>query len=106
LKCVNILEKSKFEAQQKMYELVRRQQLPPGIINNVIKAEEMRAQDLFFVETGIEECDIEPNLERLDMMKDPEFLAIINEYSQKSQSYLSTKKGETEAMVQKAAALK
>jgi hypothetical protein len=51
LKCVASLEKAKFEAQQKMYELVRRQQLPPGVINNVIKAEEMRAQDLFYIET-------------------------------------------------------
>jgi hypothetical protein len=71
-----------------MYELVRRQQLPPSVINNVIKAEEMRAQDLFFCETEIEECDIEPNIERLDLINDPEFKAIIDDFSKKSQAYL------------------
>jgi len=64
-----------------MYELVRRQQLPPHVINNVIKAEEMRAQDLFFCETQIEECDIEPNIERLNLLEDPEFKAIVDEYA-------------------------
>lgn len=85
-----------------MYELVRRQQLPPNIINTVIKSEELRAQDLFFNETGIEECDVEPNIERLELIEDPDFKAIIEEFSQRSKDYLNNKKAETEAMVEKA----
>lgn len=33
LKCVKLMEHAKFEAQQKMYELVRRQRLPPDAVN-------------------------------------------------------------------------
>lgn len=79
-----------------MYELVRRQQLAPSVINNVIKAEEMRAQDLFFNETQIEEADVEPNVERLGLLEDPDFKAIIAEYEKKSAAYLQSKKNETE----------
>jgi len=84
LNAVGLLEKAKFEAQQKMYELVRRQQLPPHVINTVIKSEELRAQDLFFNMTQIEECDIEPNIERLELIEDQSFKDIIADYAQQS----------------------
>jgi len=38
-----------------MYELVRRQRLAPDAVNSIIKLEELKAGDLFFNETGIEE---------------------------------------------------
>jgi len=55
LKSVKLMEVAKFEAQQKMYELVRRQRLAPDAVNQIIKFEEIKAGDLFFNETGIEE---------------------------------------------------
>lgn len=55
---VSSLEQAKFESQKKMYMMVRQQKLQPQMINALIKAEKMKADDLFFNETGIEEEDI------------------------------------------------
>jgi len=67
LNCVSLMEKAKFDAQQKMYELVRRQRLPPDAVNQIIKFEELKAGDLFFIETNIEESLVEPSIDALDM---------------------------------------
>lgn len=101
LDSVRRLEQAKLEAQQKMYELVRRAKLPPNVINNVIKVEELKAGDKFFIETGIEECDVEPNMKRLGMMDDEECKAIIAEYAAKSKQYLDDKKAQTVEMVKR-----
>jgi len=105
LNCVSLMEKAKFDAQQKMYELVRRQRLPPDAVNQIIKYEELKAGDLFFNETNIEENLVEPNLDALKMKEDPEFLAIISEFEKKSAEYLNAKKLETEEMVKKSSAV-
>jgi hypothetical protein len=98
------LEAAKFEAQKKMYEFVRSQRVAPQMINAVIKVEKLKADDHFFNETGIEEEDVEPSIKRLDLEKDEEFKAIIEEYKKKSDDFLASKKDETAAFMKKAQA--
>jgi len=95
LKSVRLLEAAKFEAQKKMYDFVRTQRVAPQMINAVIKVEKLKADDRFFNETGIEEEDIEPNIKRLGLEEDEEFKAIIEEFKQKSDEFLASKKDET-----------
>lgn len=102
LDSVRKLETAKFEAQKKMYDFVRSQRVAPQMINAVIKVEKLKADDHFFNETGIEEEDVDPSIKRLDMEKDPEFVAIIEEFKKKSEEFLASKKDETAAMLQKA----
>lgn len=80
LDSVTRLEQAKFAAQQKMYSLVKHHRLQPHIINNVIKKEELKAGDKFFLETGFEESDVEPNMKRLDIQEDPEVKAIVKDF--------------------------
>jgi hypothetical protein len=40
------------------------------MINAIIKVEKLRADDMFFNETGIEEEDVEPSIVRLEMEED------------------------------------
>jgi len=98
ISAVNKLELAKFEAQQKMYYLVRHQKLNPQVINNVIKKEELKAGDKFFLEMGYEECDVEPNMRKLGLLEDPEIKEIITTFEEKSKNFLDTKKMETENM--------
>jgi len=104
LDSIRKLENSKFEAQKKMYEFVRTQRVAPQMINAVIKVEKLKADDLFFNETGIEEEDVEPSVKRLNLEEDEEFKAIIEEFKKKSDEFLASKKDETAAMMQKARA--
>lgn len=104
LSSVKHLENAKFEAQKKMYEFVRTQRVAPQMINAVIKVEKLKADDHFFNETGIEEEDVEPSIKRLNMEEDSDFKAIIEEFKVKSDEFLASKKDETAAMMQKAAA--
>ena len=99
---VQKLESAKFEAQKKMYEFVRSQRVAPQMINAVIKVEKLKADDKFFIDTGIEEEDVEPSVKRLDMEDDEEFKAIIEEFKKQSDEFLANKKDETAAMMQKA----
>ncbi len=64
-----------------MYMIVRAQKLQPAMINALIKVEKLKADDQFFNETGIEEEDVEPNIKRLGLDKDPEYLALIENYA-------------------------
>lgn len=84
-----------------MYELVRRQRLAPDAVNSIIKLEELKAGDLFFNETGIEEYVVEPSIEALGLKDDPEFLAIIQDFEKRSVDFLAIKRQETEEMVNK-----
>lgn len=77
---VRRLESAKFEAQKKMYEFVRSQRVAPQMINAVIKVEKLKADDRFFIDTGIEEEDVEPSVKRLGLEEDEEFKAIIEEF--------------------------
>jgi len=104
LDSIRKLENSKFEAQKKMYEFVRTQRVAPQMINAVIKVEKLKADDLFFNETGIEEEDVEPSVKRLNLEEDDDFKAIIEEFKKKSDDFLASKKDETAAMMQKARA--
>lgn len=99
IKSVKLLEAAKFEAQKKMYEFVRTQRVAPQMINAVIKVEKLKADDRFFNETGIEEEDVEPNIKRLNLENDEEFKAVIEEFKQKSDEFLASKKDETAAIL-------
>jgi len=87
-----------------MYEFVRSQRVAPQMINAVIKVEKLKADDVFFNDTGIEEEDVEPSIKKLDLENDDEFKAIIEEFKKKSDEFLASKKDETAAMMQKARA--
>lgn len=106
LDSVGRLEKSKFEAQQKMYMVVRQQKLEPAMINALIKVEKLRADDQFFIDTGIEEEDVEPSIKRLQLEKDPEYLKVAGEWSEKSKAFLEEKRQESEAFMKKFAEMK
>lgn len=103
LSSVKHLEQSKLDAQMKMYEIVRAQKVAPQMINAIIKVEKMRSDDNFFNETGIEEEDVEPSIKRLQLEEDPEYKAIIEEFTGKSKAFLASKKDETMQLMQKAA---
>lgn len=101
LTAVTLLEEAKFKAQQKMYNLVRSQRMHPGLINSVIKTEELKAGDDFYNETGFEEADVEPSIRKLGLIDDAEISAIVKDYEKKSAEFLDMKKKETEKIVQK-----
>lgn len=65
LQSIEHLENAKYEAQLKMYEMVRTQRIPPQMINAIIKVEKLKADDEFFNAFGIEEEDVEPSIKRL-----------------------------------------
>lgn len=62
--------------------------------NNQIKAE-----DEFYNETGFDQACVLPNIERLKMETDEDFLAIIKKYEDLSAEFMAQKKEETEALV-------
>ena len=85
-----------------MNDFVRSQRVAPQMIDVVLKMEKLKAEDHFFNETGIEYEDVDPSITRLDMEKDPEFVAIIVEFKKKIEEFLASKNDETAAMLQKA----
>lgn len=93
------IEELKFEAQKTMYMLVRSNRVAGNMVNGVIKIEKLKADDIFFNEFGFEEYDVEPNVFKLGLDKDPEYLAIVNEFSEASNKYLSERKDETAKMM-------
>ena len=82
-----------------MYDIVRSQKLAPPMINAIIKVEKLKADDIFFNETGFEEEDVEPSVAKLNLQDDPEFKAIIDDYAQKSKEFLDQKKDETAKLI-------
>lgn len=102
LDSVRRLEAAKFEAQKKMYDLVKTQRVAPQMVNAVIQVEKLKADDHFFNETGIEEEDVEPSIKRLGLEEDEELKAIQEEFKKQSEEFLASKKDETAAMMQKA----
>jgi len=74
-----------------MYELVRTQKMQPQMVNAVIQMEKLKADDVFFNQTGIEEADIEPNIQRLNLDQDEEFNAILEEFKKLSDDFLTSK---------------
>lgn len=90
------LEKAKFEAQKKMYMIVRQQKLQPQMINALIKVEKLKADDLFFNESGIEEEDVEPSIKRLKLEEDADYKKIVENWSKQSKDFLEEKKKESE----------
>lgn len=107
--CINSvkhLEQAKYDAQVKMYEMVRAQKIPPQMINAIIKVEKLKADDEFFNAFGLEEEDVEPSVKRLALDKDEEFMAVINEWEAKSKTFLDSKKDETAKVMAMAAEYK
>jgi len=98
------LEQFKFDAQQKMYSIVKSQQMPPEMINTVIMFEKDRADDQFWVETGFEEDDVEKSIVTLKMVDDPQLKKIKEEWEAKSAAYLKERANEAVMQQQKAQA--
>lgn len=96
LSSIEKLEQAKLEAQKKMYMIVKTQKLQPQMINALIKVEKLKADDMFFNDTNIEEEDVEPSIKRLDMEKDEAYTTIIEKYAALSKAFLEEKKVETE----------
>lgn len=103
---VRLLEQAKLDAQKKMYEFVRSQKVPHNMINAVIKVEKLKADDNFFLTTGIEEEDVEPSIKRLDLEKDEEYQEILSEFKKKSEEFLKEKQKEAQFLIQQAAAMR
>jgi len=51
------------------------------MINALIKVEKLKADDVFFNESGIEEEDVEPSCKRLDLESDPEYKETVEEWA-------------------------
>jgi len=73
--------------------------MAPAMINAIIKVEKLKADDVFFNETGIEEEDVEPSIMELGIEDDPELKAVIEEFAKKSADFLETKKDETSKLI-------
>lgn len=97
---VKLLENFKLAAQMKMYEIVRSQRVAPEMINAIIKVEKLRADDIFFNETGIEEEDVEPSIRKHGLENSEEYLAVVNGFVEKSKAFLDSKREETAMMFQ------
>jgi len=82
------LEQFKFDAQQKMYAIVKSQQMPPEMINTVILFEKDRADDQFWIETGFEEEDVEKAIATHKLENDPQLKKIKEEWEAKSNAFL------------------
>ena len=68
----------------KMYDLVREQKQNPSLlINSKVRSEEVKMTDILFSKTGIEVRDVEPSIERLQLETDPEYKAIVDEWTDK-----------------------
>jgi len=65
--------------------------MQPQMVNAVIQMEKLKADDIFFNQTGIEEADIEPNIQRLNLEQDEEFNAILEEFKKLSDDFLTSK---------------
>jgi len=104
IKSIRLLEQSKLDAQKRMYDFVRTQKVPHNMINAVIKVEKLKADDTFFLETGIEEEDVEPSVKRLELEEDEEYKTIVEEFKTLSQAFLNEKKQEAQILMAKAAA--
>lgn len=106
IESIKHLEKAKYEAQIKMYEMVRTQRIPPQMINAIIKVEKLKADDEFFNAFGIEEEDVEPSIKRLGLEEDEEMKQIMNDWEAKSKEFLESKKDETAKIMAAAADFK
>ena len=84
-----------------MYMIVRQQKLQPQMINALIKVEKLKADDVFFNESGIEEEDVEPSIKKLALDQGDEYKKIVDEWSKKSADFLEEKKKESEEMMAK-----
>lgn len=77
-----------------MYAIVRKQHMPADMINSVIMFEKEKADDQFFVETGVEEDDVEHTVKALKLDQDAEYKKIVSEYEEKSKTFLAQRQQE------------
>ena len=70
------------------------------MINAIIKVEKLKADDIFFNQTGLEEEDVEPSMKELGLEEDAEIKAIVDDFAKKSADFLEAKKDETAKMIQ------
>ena len=103
LEAVKIMEKAKFDVQLRMYDFVKMQRDHPALINARVRSEELKQSDYLFNKTGIEEADVEPSINRLELASDEEYKEILEEWKKKSDQFLADRAKE-EAKVNHAAA--
>lgn len=72
-----------------MYAIVRKQHMPSEMINSVILFEKEKADDQFFVETGVEEDDVDHSVKETNMEADEEYKKIVDDYAEKSKTFLA-----------------
>lgn len=89
LEAVKIMEKAKFDVQLRMYDFVKMQRDHPALINARVRSEELKQSDLLFNKTGIEEADVEPSINRLNLAEDQEYKDILEEWKKKSDQFLA-----------------
>jgi len=88
LKAVEHMEMAKFDVQVRMYDFVKMQKDNPSLINSRVRTEEIKQSDVLFLKTGIEEADVEPSIERLNLKDDDDYKKIVDEWKEKSQAFL------------------
>ena len=91
LEAVEIMEKAKFDVQMRMYDFVKMQRDHPALINARVRSEELKQSDILFNKTGIEEADVEPSINRLELGEDPEYKKIVDEWKEKSDEFLKAR---------------
>ena len=91
LEAVEIMEKAKFDVQLRMYDFVKMQRDHPALINARVRSEELKQSDILFNKTGIEEADVEPSINRLELGEDPEYKKIVDEWKAKSDEFLKAR---------------
>jgi len=100
-----VLDDLKSDVREKMYEMAKEQKGDPSlIVKSKVKAEELKKMDLFFEKTGIEEMDLEPNIERLGLRTDTDYREILQNSQlkqmrftqQKSKEEMDKRKNESE----------
>ena len=94
LEAVEIMEKAKYDVQMRMYDFVKMQRDHPALINARVRSEELKQSDILFNKTGIEEADVEPSINRLELGEDPEYKKIVDEWKAKSDEFLKARSEE------------
>jgi len=94
-----MLEEAKFDAQKTMYEMVRSgRQMKPEMINNIIKLEEIKAHDKFYLEMGFEDEELDINIERQGLKDDEALKEVFDTWAKKSADWLQLKSDEAKEM--------
>lgn len=71
-----------------MYNLVSLKESPSLYLNSKVRTEELKKSDMLFLNTGIEEADVEPSIDRLKLRDHPDYIEIKQEYELKQMKFM------------------